>query len=73
MLGGGGIYPCIYPYSQHLGDKGRQISDLEVSLGYQVSSRIYMAITQSDTVSKKTTKKQVNKQTNKFMLILCPK
>jgi hypothetical protein len=49
-----------------LGDRGRQISELEASLVYRVSSRTART-TQRNPVSKqnKTKQKQTNKQTNK--------
>jgi hypothetical protein len=48
MLGGGGAHLS----SQHLGGRGRQISEFEASLVYRVSSRIARAI-QKNPVSKK--------------------
>jgi hypothetical protein len=51
--GGGGTHL----YSQHLGNRGRWISEFKASLVYRVSSRIARAI-QRNPVSK-------NKQTNK--------
>jgi hypothetical protein len=47
---------------QHLGGRGRQISELEASLIYRVSSRTARVI-QRNPVSKKQNK--TNKQTNK--------
>jgi hypothetical protein len=49
--------------SQHLGGRGRWISELEASLVYKVSSRTARA-TQRNPVSKRTNK-QSNKQTRK--------
>jgi hypothetical protein len=43
--------------SQHLGGRGRRISEFEASLVYRVSSRTARA-TQRDPVSKKQTKKK---------------
>jgi hypothetical protein len=48
--------------SQHLGGRGRQISEFKASLVYRVSSRIARA-TQRNRVSKK--QKQKTKQTKK--------
>jgi hypothetical protein len=48
--------------SQHLGGRGRRISEFEASLVYKVSSRTARA-TQRNPVSKKN--KKQNKQTNK--------
>jgi hypothetical protein len=48
--------------SQHLGGRGRWISELKASLVYRVSSRTARAI-QRNPVSKE--QKQTNKQTNK--------
>jgi C4-dicarboxylate-specific signal transduction histidine kinase len=51
---------------QHLGGRGRWISEFEARLAYKVSSRTARAI-QRNPVSKNKTKqrKQTNKQTNK--------
>jgi hypothetical protein len=54
LPGGGGA-------SQHLGGRGRRISEFEASLVYKVSSRTARAI-QRNPGSKN---KQTNKQTNK--------
>jgi hypothetical protein len=52
-------------YSQHLGGRGRQISEFKASLVYKLSSRTPRA-TQRNPVSKKTTKKKkTKKQKNK--------
>ena len=40
LLGSGGT--CLY--SQHLGDRGRQLSEFEVSLVYRVSFRVARAM-----------------------------
>jgi hypothetical protein len=57
--------PGVVAHTQHLGGRGRQISELEASLVYRVSSRTVRA-TQRNPVSKKQNKtKQNNKQTNK--------
>ena len=61
--------------SQHLGGRGRQISELEASLVYRVSSRTARA-TQRNPVWKKNKTKQTNKQTNKnpfihILLFVC--
>jgi hypothetical protein len=49
---------------QHLGGRGRQISEFETSLVYKVSSRTTRA-TQRNLVSKKKKNKKTKKQTNK--------
>jgi hypothetical protein len=56
---------------QHLGGRGRQISEFEASLVYKVSSRTARA-TQKNPVSKNQTKPNQTKprQTNKKTLIL---
>jgi hypothetical protein len=48
-------------YSQHLGGRGRQISEFKASLVYKVSSRISRA-TQRNPVSKNKTKQNKTKQ-----------
>jgi hypothetical protein len=62
---------CLY--SQHLGGRGRQISEFEASLVYKVSSRTAKA-TQRNPVSRnkknKNKNKNKNKQTNKTLLSL---
>jgi hypothetical protein len=59
MPGSGGA--CLY--SQHLGGRGRWISEFEASLVYRVSSRTARAI-QKNPVLENKTNKQTNKQTN---------
>jgi hypothetical protein len=49
-------------YSQHLGGRGRQISEFEARLVYKVSSRTARAI-QRNLVSKKNKPNQPTKQT----------
>jgi hypothetical protein len=58
LPGSGGT--CLY--SQHLGGRGRQISEFKASLVYRVSSRAART-TQRNPVLKKTNK--TNKQTKK--------
>jgi hypothetical protein len=53
--------------SQHLGGRGRRISEFKASLGYTVSSRTARAI-QRNPVSKNKTK--TNKQKNKTTTLL---
>ena len=55
MLGGGGAHLS----SQHLGGRGRQISEFEASLVYKVSSRTARPI-QRNPVSKNKTKQESN-------------
>jgi hypothetical protein len=55
--------------SQHLGGRGRQISEFEPSLVYRVSSRTARAI-QRNPVLRKPKRKQTNKQTNKQRCII---
>jgi hypothetical protein len=50
------------PLSQHLGGRGRQISEFEVSLVYKVSSRTARA-TQRNPVLKKTKKIKIKIKT----------
>jgi hypothetical protein len=51
-----------YLYSQHLGGRGRQISEFEASLVYRVSSRTARTI-QRNTVQKNKTNKHTKKPT----------
>ena len=57
--GGGGAHL----YSQHLGGRGRRISEFEASLVYRVSSRTARAI-QRNRVSKKTKSKKPKNNNN---------
>jgi hypothetical protein len=53
-------------HSQHLGGRGRQISEFEASLVYKVSSRTARATQRNPVLKNKNkTKQKTNKQTNK--------
>jgi hypothetical protein len=55
------FYVTKHITTQHLGDRGRQISESEASLVYRVSSRTARA-TQRNPVSKNKTKQNKTKQ-----------
>jgi hypothetical protein len=55
--------------SQHLGGRGRQISEFKVSLVYRVSSRTARAI-QRNPVSKNKQNKNKTKQNKKIYIVI---
>ena len=58
------VYRMNPQVAQHLGGRGRRISEFKASLVYKVSSRIARAIQRNPVSEKKTkSKKQTNKQT----------
>jgi hypothetical protein len=58
---------CQFFLREHLGGRGRRISEFEASLVYRVSSRTAMA-TQRNPVSKKKTKKRKKKKKSSELL-----
>jgi hypothetical protein len=59
----------VVTHSQHLGGRGRQISEFEDSLVYKVSSRTARAI-QRNPVSKKQKQTKQNKKERKLHFLL---